>query len=40
MDQQVQRLVDKVWDKFQQTPPDRRFSELLSSENNDRQNHR
>lgn len=27
MDDQVQRLVDKVWAKFQQTPPDRRFSE-------------
>lgn len=25
MDDQVKRLVDKVWDKFQQTPPERRF---------------
>ncbi|KAI3400135.1 hypothetical protein diail_4366 [Diaporthe ilicicola] len=25
MDKQVERLVDKVWDKFLQTPPDRRF---------------
>ncbi|ROV99603.1 hypothetical protein VPNG_07714 [Cytospora leucostoma] len=25
MDDQVKRLVDKVWDKFLQTPPERRF---------------
>lgn len=27
MDDQVNRLVNKVWDKFLQTPPDRRLSE-------------
>jgi len=27
MEDQVNRLVTKVWDKFQAHPPDRRFSE-------------
>ena len=27
MNEQVARLVDKAWDRFQQTPADRRFSE-------------
>lgn len=27
MDSQVERLVEKVWDKFLATPPERRFSE-------------
>lgn len=27
MDNQVERLVNKAWDKFLQTPPERRLSE-------------